>query len=73
MTGRSGGGGLAGRRLRLLLRLGRRLADPFVDVVRELSEILDEQVDELCCRAVIVGRIGPGPPRIEDRGVDARD
>src|SRR4051794_21577035 len=46
-TGRSGGGGLARRLLRLLLGLGRRLAHPFVNLVRELREILDEQVDEL--------------------------
>src|SRR6476646_10513878 len=56
-TGRSGGGGLAGRGLRLLPNLGRCLPDAFVDLIRELGEILDEQVDELRGHCVILGGV----------------
>src|SRR5258708_37528905 len=56
-----------------LLRLHRsRLAHALVHLVRELREILDEQIDELCRRAVVLSRIGPGAARVEDRRVDAR-
>src|SRR4051794_487394 len=54
-------------RLRLLRLPGTRLSDALIDVRRELGEVLDEQVDQLCCRAVVIGGVGPGPARIEDR------
>src|SRR6187551_3470926 len=49
MTGQSGGS----RHLR------PRLSHALIHMLRELGEVLDEQVDELGRRAVIVGLVGP--------------
>src|SRR3546814_3983053 len=45
----------------------RRLADPFVDMVRELGEIVDELLHQRLGRAVIDRLVGPGPARVEQR------
>src|SRR6185369_10541743 len=66
-------GGLARRLLRLLLSLGRGLSDALINLVRELGEVLDKEVDELRGHAVILCRVRPGAPRVEDRRVDARN
>src|SRR5438309_2330867 len=42
-------------------------------MVSKLSEILDEEVDELCRRRIILGGVRPGIPWVEDRIIDARD
>src|SRR5438270_12214138 len=70
-TGLSG----CGLRPRLLLRVlrdpGRGLSDALVDVVRELREILDEQVDELGRGAVVLVLVGPRVARVENGRIHA--
>src|SRR5206468_5782633 len=72
-TGLSG----CGLRLRLLLRLlrdlGRRLSDALVHMLRELREILDEQVDELGRGAVVLVLVGPRVARVENGRIYARN
>src|SRR5678816_1469715 len=57
-------------RLGLLRGLRTRLSDALVDLVRELPEVLDEQVDELRRGGVIFGRVRPGAARVEQLAVD---
>src|SRR6187551_2955169 len=56
MTGRLCGGG----------NLGRGLSNALVHLVRKLREVLDEQVDQLGRRTVVLGLVVPGAPRIEN-------
>jgi hypothetical protein len=48
----------------------RGLSHALFHLIRELGEILDEQIDELRGCAVIVSRIGPRATRVEDCGID---
>src|SRR3546814_1040094 len=51
----------------------RRLVDPFVDMVRELGEIVDELLHQRLGRAVIDRLVGPGPARVEQRRIHPRN
>src|SRR5947209_18169185 len=59
--------------LRLLRHPGRGLADALVHLVRELREILDEEVDKLSRGAVVFVLVRPGVARVENGRIYARN
>ena len=54
-------------------RLWGRVAHALIDVSFELGEVVDEQLHQLVCGAVVLFLVGPGRARIQDRAVDAFD
>src|SRR5687768_11967130 len=64
----SGGGDDGFLALFNALKDGRRcgIENGLIDVSSKFGEVVSEEPDQLCCRRIIFGRVGPGRARIED-------